>query len=137
MNANWQLLFIEDDADDYDIFITALKDMHSSCSVNWLSNCFNIADNLQQKQYDIIFLDMRLPKIDGLDCLAIIRSVPGYEIKPVIFYSNYHDPSLESKVLADDKNVYWLRKGYTFAELEDELSHLFDKLSKENVPGAA
>jgi CheY-like chemotaxis protein len=43
------------------------------------------------KQYDLIFLDVSMPGLDGFDTCAQIRKIQGYDVTPIIMVSG--DPS--------------------------------------------
>jgi len=43
---------------------------------------------------DIIFLDIRLPKLDGLEVLERLRSDPATEPLPVVILSNFNEKEL-------------------------------------------
>jgi CheY-like chemotaxis protein len=44
-----------------------------------------------EKQYDLIFLDVSMPGLDGFDTCAQIRKIQGYDVTPIIMVSG--DPS--------------------------------------------
>jgi CheY-like chemotaxis protein len=39
------------------------------------------------KRYDLIFLDVAMPGLDGFETCALIREMKGYEITPIIMVS--------------------------------------------------
>ena len=43
---------------------------------------------------DFIYLDLRLPKLDGFEVLERLRGMPETEQIPVIILTNYDDPEL-------------------------------------------
>ncbi len=49
------------------------------------------------KQYDLIFLDVTMPGLDGFETCARIREIKGYEITPIILVSGNTSPSNEFK----------------------------------------
>ena len=48
---------------------------------------------------DFIYLDVRLPGIDGFEVLGKLRSEPATATIPVIILSNYGDPALRQRGL--------------------------------------
>jgi DNA-binding response OmpR family regulator len=48
---------------------------------------------------DFIYLDLRLPKLDGFEVLERLRSTPATAQIPVIILSNYGDPELRERGL--------------------------------------
>jgi DNA-binding response OmpR family regulator len=47
---------------------------------------------------DIIFLDVRLPKLDGLGVLQALRASPKTEDVPVVILSNYSRRELDDRI---------------------------------------
>jgi CheY-like chemotaxis protein len=48
---------------------------------------------------DFIYLDLRLPGLDGFEVLERLRSDPGTKHIPVIILSNYGEPELRERGL--------------------------------------
>jgi CheY-like chemotaxis protein len=48
---------------------------------------------------DFIYLDLRLPKLDGFEVLERLRGLPETAHIPVIILSNYSDPELRERGL--------------------------------------
>lgn len=83
-----RILLVDDDMDDSELFLEAMGEIDSSIT------CYNACDGeqalekLQQIQPpDMIFLDINMPRMDGWQCLSILKSNPVYSNIPVIMYS--------------------------------------------------
>jgi CheY-like chemotaxis protein len=124
-----QLLYIDDDPDDYEIFADAMKDVLPDTLIHWLATCTDLYTFLDTHKMDTVFLDLHLPKISGKECLSIIRSHPRYCDVPVVFYSgsNVH----EFEKLDAGENTYFISKADTFTELKDLLQHFFSEAIAE------
>lgn len=46
--------------------------------------------------HDLIYLDLRLPKLGGLDLLRRLRSDPAAAGVPVVILTNYEEPELDA-----------------------------------------
>jgi CheY-like chemotaxis protein len=87
------LLNIDDDAEDLDIFFRAVK------TVNPLAKCL-LARNAKEALHilkdtlmpDYIFLDIRMPVMDGKSVLAELRKNKKLRSVPVIMYSTTINP---------------------------------------------
>ncbi|MEM7216819.1 MAG: response regulator [Pseudomonadota bacterium] len=75
---------------------------------------------LAKSKYDLVLLDLVLPKMDGLDVYRKIRKHSGL---PVLFMTGYPEQADELELDADDK-VEVLRKPYTLGELQSKLAAL-------------
>lgn len=81
---------IDDDSDDQDFLIGALKDLDSSIA------CFtakNGEEGLQKLETaaipfpSLIFLDLKMPRVNGRQVLFELKNDPEYRNIPVIIYS--------------------------------------------------
>jgi CheY-like chemotaxis protein len=87
------LLNIDDDPDDLEIFFRAVK------TVNPLAKCL-LARNAKEALHilkdalmpDFIFLDIRMPLMDGKTVLAELRKNKKLKSVPVIMYSTSINP---------------------------------------------
>lgn len=73
---------------------------------------------------DIIFVDYNMPKIDGKQCVAIMRSVPVLSAIPVIVHSTAMTPDL-SKNLLKLGATHTFRKPNTNAEFLMIMEEIF------------
>jgi CheY-like chemotaxis protein len=49
--------------------------------------------------FDLVFLDIRLPKLDGIAVLDALASKGLTDTLPVVMLTNYHDPRLRDRAL--------------------------------------
>jgi DNA-binding response OmpR family regulator len=48
---------------------------------------------------DLVYLDIRLPKMDGLEVLKRLREIPATSAVPVVILTNYGEPELRERGL--------------------------------------
>lgn len=86
------VLLIDDDHDDHEFFIEALRDIDESI------NCQSMFDSEEalkflkeenQKLPDLIVLDTNMPKLNGRQILAELKSDPALRDIPVVMYSTF------------------------------------------------
>ena len=53
----------------------------------------------EKEQPDLIYLDLRLPKLDGFQVLERLREIPGTAAIPVVILTNYGEPELRERGL--------------------------------------
>lgn len=53
----------------------------------------------EKEQPDLIYLDLRLPKLDGFQVLEKLRSMPSTAAIPVVILTNYGEPELRERGL--------------------------------------
>lgn len=87
---NKKILLVDDDADDRKYFMKALREIDAS------AECVVAKDGYQALQFlnnagialpHYIFLDLRMPKINGRQCLLQIKSSDRLKHIPVIIYT--------------------------------------------------
>jgi len=70
-----RILLLEDDQDDKKFFKEALTELNIHHEITFASDCFNLINLLFEKiDFDIIFLDLNIPEINGIECLKRIKS---------------------------------------------------------------
>ena len=80
---------------------------------------------------DVIYLDVRLPGMDGFEVLGKLRSEPATAAIPVIILSNYGDPALRQRGLTLGAQEVATKADMTPAELSATVKRL------AGAPGAA
>ena len=53
----------------------------------------------ERERPDLIYLDLRLPKLDGFQVLERLRSGPSTSVIPVVILTNYGEPELRERGL--------------------------------------
>lgn len=87
------ILAVDDDHEDRELFSEALSIIDKNII------CIQLKDGVDALQYlesdlelpDIIFLDINMPKMDGIACLEIIRSNSKYDATRVVMFSTSRD----------------------------------------------
>jgi CheY-like chemotaxis protein len=87
-----RVLFVEDDALVAQMY--RLKLELDGYSVEVAADGVAALEKARSMQPDIIFLDIRLPKLDGLSVLEKLRADPATEHLPVVILSNWNEKEL-------------------------------------------
>ena len=87
-----ELLFflIDDDIDDQDIFSSALKEVNPNIKCKTAENgcaALQLVNKDGTFLPDFIFLDLNMPKVNGLDCLAELRKINRLKKTPIYIYT--------------------------------------------------
>lgn len=117
------ILLIDDDRDDAEIFMQAADRLNKGVALRWYQNPelaledLKCADNLP----DLIFLDYNMPKINGLEMLEELKSEKKLKDIPVILIST---PSQEfmRELLEKKKIIQYISKPNSFNDLIKVLS---------------
>ena len=124
--SNQPILLIEDNADDRDLTIRALKKNHVLNPVAVASNGAEALtmllgdDHRDRDSPALILLDLKLPKVDGLEVLRRIRADQRTRVIPVVVLTS-------SKEEADLRSAYdlgangYVRKPVAFSEFAEAM----------------
>ena len=125
MKHSRKCFLIDDDIDDQEIFQIALQQVDQTIGFVTANNCIEGLHLLKEDDSfvpDYIFLDLNMPKMNGMQCLPEIRRLDHLKEVKIIIYSTSSDPSIidASKMLGAND----------FLVKPDKLGLLVNKLSE-------
>jgi two-component system response regulator len=98
-----EILLVEDNPDDAELTIRALRKSHLANHLLHLSDGQEALDFLYDKTNEIprlVLLDLKMPKVDGLDVLRKIKSDENLKLIPVVMLTSSKQ---ESDIIASYK----------------------------------
>lgn len=123
-SINW--LLIDDDDDDQEIFGLALQRVDKSIRCVFATNGISALENFHADEAfvpDCIFIDMNMPRMNGIQCLNELKKIPRLRPVPVFIYSTFADPAM----VADSKRLGatdFIEKPTSIIELAEILTRL-------------
>jgi CheY-like chemotaxis protein len=117
------VLIVDDDEDDRDLFCIALHDIDPSVNCIIARNGIEALQGLKSESFekpDWIFLDLNMPRLNGLQCLTDLKRDPSLKNIPVIIYTT-------SKLKEDKEQtrqlgaVHFITKPSTLRELSEAI----------------
>jgi CheY-like chemotaxis protein len=135
MDQPLKILLIDDDSDDREIFSLVMKSIHPFSETDNAIDGFEALDKLQRDSYipDLIFLDLNMPRMHGLECLRKIRQIERLTRRPVIVFStssNPHDISASQAAGATD----YIVKGNEISTIKQNLAQVLKKYNPRSRP---
>ena len=105
--GDFQALVVDDSAAirkqlEIELRSTAIQADYAVCGEDAL-------EKIQQKQYDLIFLDIIMPGIDGYEVCKNLRKMPNYKRTPVIMLSGKVGPLDEVEGILAGASTYLLK----------------------------
>jgi DNA-binding NtrC family response regulator len=112
MKNTIRFLIADDDTEDRDLFIEAVGEIDKAIECKIAKNgeqALKLLRNIQYPLPDFIFLDIRMPRIDGKKCLFEIKKDERLKNIPVIIYTTSKGVE-ESKELRDMGAFHFISK---------------------------
>ncbi|MDO8601422.1 MAG: response regulator [bacterium] len=113
------ILLVEDDPFLSDIYSTKLRS--SGFDVQVVSDGEDCLTFAAEKNFDLILLDIVLPKMDGWEILREIKKTKGIRSMPVIILSNLSQRAEVEKGLNLGAVKYLIKAHYTPSEVVEEI----------------
>ena len=115
-----RILFVEDDALVAQMY--RLKLELDGYSVEIAGDGVAALEQARSMRPDIIFLDIRLPKLDGLSVLERLRADPDTEHTPVVILSNWNEKELVERGVKLGALDHMIKSQTTPARLSQRLA---------------
>lgn len=129
------VLFIDDDADDQAIFNEATGLIDPTIQRQFASNGLEALKLLRQENAvlpDLIFLDINMPIMNGMECLAELKNIDTLRHIPVIICSTsaYTGDQEKCEELGAD---FYLVKPNTLLQMSTALQFVFSKYQGKKI----
>lgn len=99
---SYQIALVEDNPGDVYLIQEALREHNILYSLELYQDADGIFERLKSGEVkpDLILLDLNLPKIEGLDVLKSLRSLPGLDSVPIGILTSSQSPQDQAKAQA-------------------------------------
>lgn len=102
-------------ADDHPLIVEGirmvLEEIKNIRLLKWVSNGRLLIDELSRATVDLVLLDLNMPKLNGIDCLKIIKA--DFPKVKVIVLTNYNQPELIKEIKESGAHGYLLKNDNT------------------------
>jgi CheY-like chemotaxis protein len=125
------LLLIDDDQDDAEIFLAALREISPNVGYSYIDNAKDALETLHAGEVrpDLIFLDLNMPQMSGQEFLKQVKSENNLKELPVIIFTTSSDPVTRQETIDAGAEGFITKPG-DFYQLIDLLKPLLTKSSK-------
>lgn len=116
MNVPKTVFLCDDDPDDRFLISNALMEVAPEIRIVEAEDGQNLLDVIMQQEEQsttLFLLDMNMPRMNGLETIVQIRSMPGLSDIPAIMFSTSSDSQLIKRAISAGINHY-IRKPNTF-----------------------
>lgn len=120
------ILLADDDEDDRLFFKDAIEELKVRTVVNTVNDGVQLMDYLNTPDVqlpDVVFLDLNMPRKDGMECLREIRSDARLKDLSIAIYSTSSSEEDIEETFVRGANIY-IKKPNDFAALKKILSEV-------------
>lgn len=132
MPANQKILLVDDDQDLLDLYQQILARMPSRPEILTARNAARAGAMLESEPFALLICDLRMPKMDGLQLLAIVRR--KYPQIRTVVLTSVLDEEFRSRAYAIGVDLFWIKPG-TDAEVQSFIDCLESLLTREAQAG--
>ncbi|AWK07082.1 response regulator [Flavobacterium crocinum] len=131
----YNLLLADDDDDDCLFFKEALDETSINASLSIVHDGVQLMDYLKTNTSnnfpDVLFLDLNMPRKNGLECLAEIKADEKLKKLPVIIFSTSLDSEIVNNLYKNGAS-YYIRKPGEFSKLKKVIEIALTTASENN-----
>lgn len=123
-----QCLLIDDDPDDQEIFLMILAEINQNIQCFTANDGVEALSMLEEKKawtLDYIFMDVNMPKMNGMDCLKGICGFQHLKNTKIFMYSTTSENSVIEKSRKLGAHDFIIKQSSPTA-LKDILSKIFE-----------
>lgn len=117
----------DDDADDRMLFEEALREVSGQAQLTLAQDGQELLAMLAKEQHvpDVIFLDLNMPRKNGIECLLELKQSPKLKHIPIVIFSTSSQPETVDKVYAAGAHFY-VPKPRTFGVLKNVIQEILN-----------
>jgi DNA-binding NtrC family response regulator len=120
------IVLADDDRDECSLFEEAVNEINEDYNLIFFSNGKDLMQHLDKESIntpDIIFLDLNMPHMSGIDCLKNIRANARYADTTIAIYSTSSSIQDQEDTFSLGANVY-IKKPNDYGKMKDVLKHI-------------
>src|SRR3954463_16634850 len=106
-----KVIFVDDDEDDMFLFDKAMNYLNKEADIYYAVCGQDLFYLLNLHEPEILFLDIRLPDLSGLECLKKIRQMPKCSSIPVVMYSILSQQQIIDECYKEKANYFLIKPG--------------------------
>jgi CheY-like chemotaxis protein len=119
------ILLVDDDEEEYYIIKLALDLGNIECHCVWANGLEQATRLLKDLQPDFIFIDINMPRYNGINCLKQLKQIKQLQDSVFVMYSTYISEADHDNAMQLGAN-FCISKPENIKVLQKELASLFN-----------
>lgn len=123
-----KIMLADDDEADRILFVEALDSLNLSIDLIVIKTGKELIEyfnNSRNPYPDLIFLDLSMTYLNGLECLPIIRKIEGLQTVPIAIYSTSSSREDMQEALTKGANIY-VKRPNEFTKLQEIIKKIME-----------
>ena len=104
--GKYSALIVDDNIPSQKLLALSLSMQPQIGEIDYADNGIMAIEKANAKTYDIVFMDAKMPGIDGYQTCARLREIPEYEHTPIIMVTGLTSPMDEAKGIIAGSTTY-------------------------------
>jgi CheY-like chemotaxis protein len=120
------IYLVDDDAEDREFIRAAFNEVNENCELMCFDEGSALISYLEREDFtkpDLLITDLKLPKIDGLELIQLLRERKDFRDIPIIVHTVSNFDTEKSKAFMAGAN-YYMTKAYNYEELIDTVTRI-------------
>ena len=130
------IFLVDDDEEDRELFSEALSHVDETIRLTEMSSCFKLMETLDNPEApipDVIFLDVEIPKLNGLECLKKLKASNRTHDLNIVVLSTFSHPQYIEEAYKNGASHYYV-KPTRFTKLKEIISDALEGNWKNRLP---
>ncbi len=129
-----KILFADNDKDDFILFRDALNETKIPAEISNVNDGEHLMEVLKSSSTlpDILFLDLNMPRKNGLECLIEIKLLKNCKQLPIIIFSTSYDQKMVDQLYKNGAR-YYVRKPAKFLDLKVAIQNVINLTINEKL----
>ncbi len=126
MKTKKRILLVDDDADDQLYFLDAISEISPDLECRVANNGVEALIKIQvPPPFDVIFLDLNMPIMNGFECLSNLKLLDNYRDIPVVIFTTSKNSQDIQRTKELGASLYFT-KPTSFSMLCSKLKKIFE-----------
>lgn len=130
--GNISILLVDDDVDDQEIFLLTMRETGSDVACEFANDGIHALEKLAEPAFrpNLIFIDINMPKMNGIELLAELKQNPQLHQTPIFMYSTSDQKEIVTRCMELGASGF-MRKNPDIDELRREFIKVIGNQDRE------